>query len=289
MLRDITERKRADEVLLESSRRYERLLKSIADGVWVLDRDWRYTVANQRAAAFVGLSEGEILGRKITELAPGIEESPLFKMFQAVMATGNPSSLEHEQELEDGDTGLHEVRAYPVPEGILCLGAEVTRGGREAPSGDEAESIEESREGIALEQGTPVAAAESPDPPGEAKRVILLIDGEEIVRETTSEMLEEQGMLALTAESDTAGLALYREHDRIDLVILDLSRPGPGSQETLRQLRQIDPEARVILCSGFGKEEVTRGLEELGQAGFIQKPYKPEALLAEIDRLLCED
>jgi len=277
MLRDITERKRAEEGLLESSRRYERLLKSIADGVWVLDRDWRYTVANQRAAAFVGLSEGEILGRKLTELVPGIEASPLFEMLQAVMATGNPSSLEHEQELEGGHTELHEVRAYPVPEGILCLGTEGTRRQREAPPGGEVEPA-------------PVAAAESSDPPDEAKRVILLIDGEEIVRETTSEMLEEQGMRALTAESDAAGLELYRERrEGIDLVILDLSRAGPGGQETLRQLRQIDSEARVILSSGFGKREATRDLEELGPSGFIQKQYKPEALLAEIDRLLRGD
>ncbi len=287
-LLDITESRRAAEALLESSLRYERLLKSIAAGVWVLDEDWRYTVANRHAAAFVGLPEGEILGRKITELVPEGEASPLFKMLQAVMTTGNPSSLE--LELVDGHTGLHEVRAYPVQEGVLCLAFEVAERRREASSGGAVEPIQASRERVPFGQAARVTAAESPGPPGEAKGVILLIDDEEIVRETTSEMLEQHGLVALTAESEAAGIALYRDRrERIDLVILDLSQPGPGGAETLRTLRQIDPEARVILSSGFGREDATRGLGELGLAGFIQKPYKPETLLAEIDRLLRDD
>ena len=50
--------------------------------------------------------------------------------------------------------------------------------------------------------------------------------------------------------------------------------------------RKINPDVRVILSSGFGKEEVTGRFEGLGLAGFLQKPYRPDALLAEIRRCL---
>jgi two-component system cell cycle sensor histidine kinase/response regulator CckA len=101
------------------------------------------------------------------------------------------------------------------------------------------------------------------------------------------EILRTQGLKVLAAETGAAGVALYRQTGAtIGLVILDRSMPGMGGEEAIRELRKIDPGARVVLSSGYGREEATRGFEGLGLSGFIQKPCKPEALLAEVRRHL---
>jgi len=59
--------------------------------------------------------------------------------------------------------------------------------------------------------------------------------------------------------------------------------PGMGGEETLRRLRAIEPGLRIVLCSGYSREEATHGFEDLNLAGFLQKPCDP-ALLLEVVR-----
>ena len=81
------------------------------------------------------------------------------------------------------------------------------------------------------------------------------------------------------------GIALFRDHrERVDVVLLDLSMPGLSGEETFGRLREIDPGVRVILSSGYDQHEATLRFTAGGPAGFIQKPYRPQQLLAEIER-----
>ncbi len=126
----------------------------------------------------------------------------------------------------------------------------------------------------------PKAAA----PPG-AGLTVLLIDDEETVRDMVGEVLEHEGVSVLRAEDGAKGLAVFRgEHERVDVVLLDLSMPGLSGEETYRRLREIDPGVRVILSSGYDREEARGRFGEGAPAGFIQKPYRPEQLMAEIGR-----
>jgi CheY-like chemotaxis protein len=91
----------------------------------------------------------------------------------------------------------------------------------------------------------------------------------------------------LCAADGAAAIESYRERrDDIDVVLLDLSMPGLSGDQTYARLREIDPEVRVLLSSGYDQEEATRRLGSAGPVGFIQKPYRPQELLAEIDRCL---
>ena len=67
-------------------------------------------------------------------------------------------------------------------------------------------------------------------------------------------------------------------------MLLDLSMPGLSGEETFGRLREIDPGVRVILSSGYDQHEATLRFTASGPAGFIQKPYRPQQLLAEIER-----
>ena len=100
-------------------------------------------------------------------------------------------------------------------------------------------------------------------------------------------MLTLGGLRVLTADRGAAGVALYRERaTEIGLVLLDFSMPGLSAHETFEALRKINPDVRVILSSGFGKEDATRGFEAGPLVGFLQKPYVQETLLAEVRRNL---
>jgi PAS domain S-box-containing protein len=131
------------------------------------------------------------------------------------------------------------------------------------------------------------AAAETAAPPAPARRgaLVLLIDDEDVVREMVGEVLAQEGFEVLSAADGASGVALFRENrERVAVVLLDLSMPGMSGEETYARLREEDPGVRVILSSGFDRHEATSRFAAAGPSGFIQKPYRPEQLLAEIDR-----
>jgi CheY-like chemotaxis protein len=138
----------------------------------------------------------------------------------------------------------------------------------------------------------PSAQSASPgaEKPAEASRgglTVLLIDDEEVVREMVGEVLEQEGASVLRAEDGAKGVAVFRErHAGIDAVLLDLSMPGLTGEETFGRLREIDPGVPVILSSGYDRDEAKGRFGAGSPAGFIQKPYRPEQLMAEIGRCL---
>jgi DNA-binding NtrC family response regulator len=77
-----------------------------------------------------------------------------------------------------------------------------------------------------------------------------------------------------------SGIAHFRDHHRsIDLVIVDLVMPAMNGAECLHLLRNIDPDVRVILSSGYGDGEI-QGVE------FLPKPYQPEQLAGVVRRAI---
>ena len=67
-------------------------------------------------------------------------------------------------------------------------------------------------------------------------------------------------------------------------MLLDLSMPGLSGEETFEALRAIDPSVRVLLSSGYSEAEATRRFVGRGLAGFLQKPYRPGALVEAVRR-----
>jgi PAS domain S-box-containing protein len=133
------------------------------------------------------------------------------------------------------------------------------------------------------------ASAGAPAAPSPERRsaTVLLVDDEDAVREMVGEVLEHEGFEVLRAEDGSRGVALFGENrHRVDVVLLDLSMPGLSGEETFRRLRAIDPGVRVILSSGYDQDEAKGRFGAARPAGFIQKPYRPEQLMAEIGRCL---
>jgi two-component system, chemotaxis family, CheB/CheR fusion protein len=118
---------------------------------------------------------------------------------------------------------------------------------------------------------------------------VLVIDDEEVVRRSAKASLERGGYDIVVAENGTEGIQLFRAlASKISLVLLDLTMPGPGGEEVLREIQGIKPEARVILSSGYNEVEVIQRFTGKGLAGFLQKPYTAAALVDKVNRALKE-
>jgi len=102
---------------------------------------------------------------------------------------------------------------------------------------------------------------------------ILLVDDETIIRETLKEIIEIHGFRVFTASDGEEAVRIYqKERARISLVIMDMLMPRLSGEEAFLKMKKMNPEVKVVLASGFKKDErISRTLEK-GAVGFLQKP-----------------
>ncbi|GFO59511.1 hypothetical protein GMST_18360 [Geomonas silvestris] len=118
----------------------------------------------------------------------------------------------------------------------------------------------------------------------------LVVDDEEMVRTLSESMLQAFGFLTLSASDGEAALEIFRrERQRIDLVLLDQNMPTMDGLSVFKELRQLSPEVKVLLASGYSQKEVAARFQGLDLNGFIQKPFNVRHLRDEIQRVLWRE
>ena len=107
---------------------------------------------------------------------------------------------------------------------------------------------------------------------------VLLVDDEETVRGIGREMLQELGFTVITADDGREGVAAFKQNPDIAFIILDLTMPHMDGEQCFRELKQLKPDVKVMMSSGYSEQEVSIKFVGKGLAGFIQKPYKLSVL-----------
>jgi two-component system, cell cycle sensor histidine kinase and response regulator CckA len=115
--------------------------------------------------------------------------------------------------------------------------------------------------------------------------IVLLVDDEETVRGIGTEMLRELGFAVITAADGREGVEQFKNNPDISFVILDLTMPHMDGEQCFRELKQLRPDIKIIMSSGFNEQEVTEKFLGNGLAGFIQKPYKLSVLKEAIRKI----
>jgi CheY-like chemotaxis protein len=116
-----------------------------------------------------------------------------------------------------------------------------------------------------------------------AKELILIVDDEEFVTLLTERILTDEGYRVITARDGFSAIEIYRKLGKaISLVILDFTMPVMDGAEVFHELRQIDPDAAVVLSSGFTEQDKLRWMLSRGLRGFVPKPYTQNKLLYQI-------
>lgn len=113
--------------------------------------------------------------------------------------------------------------------------------------------------------------------------LVLIIDDDPLVIRIASRMLTTHGYRVSSADGAARGIELYRTSpEPIDLVLLDFHMPEMDGEETFLALRALDPDAAVLLNSGFSEREALQRMLSRGLLGFIPKPHTQRDLLVQI-------
>ena len=117
---------------------------------------------------------------------------------------------------------------------------------------------------------------------------ILVVDDEEGVREVAERMLQEIGFSTITAEDGRQALDILRSTgEEITGILLDLSMPRMGGQETYLRLRATHPDLPVVMMSGYTEQVVAEQLGESSESTcFLQKPFVAEDLVTAFRRFV---
>ena len=104
---------------------------------------------------------------------------------------------------------------------------------------------------------------------------ILIVDDHETIWDFLIEALQELGYSVLLAENGLDAVEIYRENPgMIDLVLLDMIMPKCGGHQAFYQIRECDPNAKVLLSSGYVSETEVQDLLQQGACGFLSKPHR---------------
>jgi CheY-like chemotaxis protein len=123
---------------------------------------------------------------------------------------------------------------------------------------------------------------------------ILFVDDESTIADIGKTLLEKMGYRVVIGHSGREAVDLVEKarelHDgqaaHPDLVILDLVMPGISGAETFYRLRELSPDLKILLCSGYSLNDEAKNILQRGCEGFIQKPFTLQALSSKIREVL---
>jgi CheY-like chemotaxis protein len=100
-------------------------------------------------------------------------------------------------------------------------------------------------------------------------------------------MLKTLGYQVFVAATGQEGIDCYRQHgEEIALVILDMVMPGMSGEAVFEALRNLDPEVKVVLSTGYSLQDMAQEVFSAGCRGFIQKPFTLQSLSRKIREVL---
>jgi two-component system cell cycle sensor histidine kinase/response regulator CckA len=118
---------------------------------------------------------------------------------------------------------------------------------------------------------------------------ILVVEDEENLRDLLTMMLEDNGMKVLEAVDGVEALEIFTAHkDEIGFVLSDLGLPRLGGWEAFLKMREINPELKGILASGFYNADVKNEIIKSGAMDFMQKPYDAVKIIKMVREALDE-
>jgi PAS domain S-box-containing protein len=222
--------------------------------------------------AYPEAKPGEYVLLKVTDTGQGMDKETLERIFEPFYTT---------KEVGKG-TGLGLAMAYGIVKthkGFILCHSEYGRG-----------TTFEIYLPATAQQKEMVGPKELEFPLKSGTETILVVDDEESIRELGVDLLGEAGYTVVTASDGERALEVYRQNkEQIDLVILDLMMPRMGGRKCLQELLEIDPEARVLIASGYSPEGLTKEALEVSAGGFVKKPYDMRQMLQKIRDVLDED
>ena len=133
---------------------------------------------------------------------------------------------------------------------------------------------------------------EEKKPAGDTLRgseTVLFVDDEDTIIEVAGELFDQLGYKVLTAGNGREAIETYEKNkEKIDIVLLDMIMPDMSGGETYDKLKEINPDIKVLLASGYSMNGTASEIMDRGCSGFIQKPFKMKELSQKLREILDE-
>jgi PAS domain S-box-containing protein len=127
IIRNISERKRAEENLRISEERFRSTLDNMMEGCQIIGFDCRYLYVNRAVVEHGHTTQEALLGRTMMEVYPGIENTEMFASLRRCMEERQPHQMENEFTYPDGTKEWFELSFQPVPEGVFILSIDISK------------------------------------------------------------------------------------------------------------------------------------------------------------------
>ncbi|ADQ05378.1 response regulator receiver protein [Caldicellulosiruptor owensensis OL] len=118
-----------------------------------------------------------------------------------------------------------------------------------------------------------------------AKR-ILIVDDAAFMRMMLKDIITKNGYeVAGEAENGAKAVEMYKEL-KPDLVMMDITMPEMDGIQAVREIKKIDPQAKIIMCSAMGQQAMVIESIQAGARDFIVKPFQAERIIEAIKKVL---
>lgn len=115
---------------------------------------------------------------------------------------------------------------------------------------------------------------------------IMLVDDAAFVRLALEKILTENNYdVVAQASNGVEAIQMYKEA-KPDLVIMDITMPEMSGIDAVKGIKQINPSAKIIMCSAMGQQTKILDAMTAGASDFIVKPYKEERVLSAVKKAL---
>lgn len=115
---------------------------------------------------------------------------------------------------------------------------------------------------------------------------VLIVDDTIFMRDTIKKMLEANNIEVIAeAENGKDAVAKYKSK-KPKVVTMDITMPEMGGIDAIKQIKKIDPDANIIVCSSMGQELSVKQAIIAGAKSFLVKPFETERFIKEINKFL---
>ncbi|MGA2381470.1 MAG: response regulator [Spirochaetia bacterium] len=115
---------------------------------------------------------------------------------------------------------------------------------------------------------------------------VLIVDDLAFIKIVLRDIIEKAGFRVVgEASNGEQAITMYQD-TRPDVVLMDITMPGMDGLTALRKIREIDPAARVIICSALGQQQLIVQAIQLGAKDFIVKPFQPQRVISSLKKAL---
>jgi len=224
---------------------------------------------DENLAGAYGVRPGKYVAISITDTGIGMDGKTLKRVFDPFFTTKD----------KERGTGLGLASAYGIiqnHDGMIIVESEKGRGATfhiYLPATEKL-VIDDQKDDQKILVGT---------------ETILLVDDEEMILDVGSQVLKKLGYEVLTARDGKEAIEVYQQNrQKVAMIILDLIMPEMGGGETYDRLKEIDPNVKVLLSSGYSLDGQATEILNRGCNGFLQKPFSMRDLSQKLREIIAQ-